>query len=200
MKYGTHNFYHNFCNANGANDDTTQRNMVIDEITKVIADNRPGFILALQNAGIKISKNPTVKEITKAFLNNIKNNKLQRDIAVLVLQYNDLHEGTVIKKQSQATSNLEMLNADGKANNQNIVVTDKPAVDVIATSIDSVGDTIASDKTGTTKTNIEKDIVNSISADPSTGGISFGKIVLWSAIIGSAFYFGKKLLTKKQIA
>ncbi len=45
---------------------------------------------------------------------------------------------------------------------------------------------------------IEKDIVTSISADPSTGGITFGKIVLWTALIGTAFYFGKKLFKKEK--
>ncbi len=195
MKYGHTHFYHNFCSANGANDDTSQRNMVIDEITKVIADNRPGFIMALQNEGIKLSKNPSVRETTRAFLNNIKNKKLQHSIAVLVLQHNNLAENTIIKKQNAASNNLEMLNANGPATT-NILNTDKPAVDAIAASIDNIADTIVADKSGKTKNAIETDIVESISAEPVNGFKTFGKFLLWTGLIGGAFYIGRKLLTK----
>jgi hypothetical protein len=81
MIYKSYNFVESYSNADG-----TQRNsMVLGELGKVISDEPKSVISALKNAGVKLPKNVTRKELSRIIVANKRNRKVSENLAILIV-------------------------------------------------------------------------------------------------------------------
>jgi hypothetical protein len=91
MIYVENDFYSNFNNAVKANDEPTIHNMLVDQISTLIARRRGEVIELYQKVGVPVSANPSNEELVNKLISNIKaNQKLQAGIGYLITKENDL--------------------------------------------------------------------------------------------------------------
>ena len=55
MIYKEHNFTENFCNAIGYKDDSMMKDIVFDELSRLIVDEKPDVVKLLRANGINVS-------------------------------------------------------------------------------------------------------------------------------------------------
>jgi hypothetical protein len=92
MRYVKHNIYENFSNANGCKDDVVQRNILVDELSEIIATQPMSIRKALNEVGIKTSMEAPVLEVVDKLVKNIKNKKLKDKIVTIII---NRHNGSV---------------------------------------------------------------------------------------------------------
>lgn len=189
MKCGVHNFYHNFCNATGGNDTAFLQSMVIDEITKLIADRQTDVNEALIASGVKINKNSSVKQTTTAILNNLHKDIVQKNVSLLILQNNNIKTSTRLFGGEV----LQFLNADADTS-QNIKETlkDKDAFTEVKNVLNSIAESFNGPTGKKNKEEVEKDILDSISDAPSATA-SFAKVFKFVAIASILSFASYKL-------
>ena len=99
MKFGG-NVYSNFSNASGSKDFDYKRDVLLDEIARLIETDRSAVILILKDAGYKVDTKSSKKEVIKKVSHALHNNKqFQLDIS---------------KEIVKANNHAEFSNADGK--------------------------------------------------------------------------------------
>jgi hypothetical protein len=80
MIYKSYNFVESYSNADG-----TQKNgMVLSELGKVIRNEPNAVILALKDAGIRVPRKATRRDIVRIIVANKRNRKLSENLAILI--------------------------------------------------------------------------------------------------------------------
>jgi hypothetical protein len=158
MIYLENDFYSNFNSMVDSNDDLALRSMFIDQISNLIAYKKNDLINLFEKIGIKVSKNPTNKELSKIIATNIKGNKkLQIGIAYLIAENNNILQQE-IKKSRPNDNVLESFNGT-EENKDETTNTQKPkrtfnwgksadAVTSVASAISVFADTLTQVKKG----------------------------------------------------
>lgn len=201
MIFAKHNYYSNFCNASGADDHDMKRDMVLTEITKIIADQADDFKKAINDGGGMWPKtnDVTPEVLADTFIANLSNKKFQRNLAVLVLDNHNIPETALLKLASPtaeaptSTANSLMakqnnaLVADGKQSNTNIVDATASVIDTIAQNAN----------TPEAKKELKNQILSGIISERKIPKITFGKVVLFVGIVGvSIWAYNKYFKTK----
>lgn len=155
MIYLENDFYSNFNSMVESNDEVSTKSMFIDQISNLIAYKKDDLVSLFNKIGIKVSSNPTNKELSNTIANNIKSNKkLQIGLAYLIAENNNILQQEV-KKSRPSDDGLDSFEGeDGKKTKTPKVK--KPidwnkgadAVTSIAGSISVLADTITNTKTG----------------------------------------------------
>ena len=87
MIYLENDFYSNFNSIAQSNDDVSMKNLLIDQISNLIAFKKESLVDLFGKIGINVSKNPTNKELSNIIAKNLKSNKkLQIGIAYLIAE------------------------------------------------------------------------------------------------------------------
>jgi len=109
MIYLENDFYSNFSSMVESNDDVSLNKMFVDQISNLIAFKKNDLISLFGKIGIKVSKNPTNKELANIIAKNIKGNKkLQIGIAYLIAENNDILQQEYKKgRPSEDTDDFE---------------------------------------------------------------------------------------------
>lgn len=154
MIYLENDFYSNFNSMVEANDEVSTKSMFIDQISNLIAFKKNDLVSLFNKIGIKVSANPTNKELSNTIANNIKSNKkLQIGLAYLIAENNNLLQQEM-KKGRPSDDGLDSF--EGKEKKEKTPRVKKPidwnksadAVTSIAGSISVLADTITNTKTG----------------------------------------------------
>jgi hypothetical protein len=155
MIYLENDFYSNFNSMVESNDEVSTKSMFIDQISNLIAYKKNDLVSLFNKIGIKVSNNPTNKELSNIIANNIKSNKkLQIGLAYLIAENNNILQQEV-KKSRPSDDGLDSFEGeDGKKPKPPKVR--KPidwnkgadAVTSIAGSISVLADSITNTKTG----------------------------------------------------
>jgi hypothetical protein len=91
MIYLENDFYSNFNSMVESNDDVSLNSMFVDQISNLIAFKKNDLISLFGKIGIKVSNNPSNKELANIIAKNLKGNKkLQIGIAYLIAENNDI--------------------------------------------------------------------------------------------------------------
>jgi len=155
MIYLENDFYSNFSSMVESNDDVSLSKMFVDQISNLIAFKKNDLVSLFGKIGIKVSNNPSNKELANIIAKNIKGNKkLQIGIAYLIAENNDILQQEYKKgRPSDDTDAFE-----GKKDNKpkEPKKPRKPvdwnksadAVTSIAGSISFLADTLTQSKTG----------------------------------------------------
>ncbi len=105
MIYLENDFYSNFNSMVDSNDDVALESMLVDQISNLIAYRKNELINLFDKIGIKVSKNPTNKELSKIIATNVKGNKkLQIGLAYLIAENNNILQQEI--KKSRPNDNL----------------------------------------------------------------------------------------------
>jgi hypothetical protein len=133
MIYIEQDFYLNFTNAVKSNDDNALRNMLSDEISRIISE-RTQLTDLLKKLSIVITDKPTNEELSNVIANNITNdNKLRVGLAYLIAKNNDI----VLQKKNEKEEEKEKENSK-KANTDTVALISTS----ISTLIKSIGKNI----------------------------------------------------------
>ena len=101
MIYVENDFYSNFNGAVTSNDDATVQNMLVDQISNLIANRRGELIEMFQKVGIPVSANPSNEELSNAIAGSLQTNaKLRVGLAFLIAKDNNILAGTEKKSRS----------------------------------------------------------------------------------------------------
>jgi hypothetical protein len=156
MIYLENDFYSNFNSMVEASDEVSTKSMFIDQISNLIAFKKSELVSLFGKIGIKVSSNPTNKELSNIIANNLKSNKkLQIGLAYLIAENNNIlqQEKKKSRPSDDGLDSFEGTDADKKKS------PNKPrkpidwnkgadAVTAIADSISVLSDTIVGAKTG----------------------------------------------------
>ena len=163
MIYLENDFYSNFNSMVESNDEMSLHKMFVDQISSLIAYKKQDLVSLFKKIGIKVSENPTNKELSEIIANNFKSNKkLQVGLAYLIAENNNLMQQEM-KKSRPNEDGLD--NFDGTLPIDKTKTTAKPkkpidwnksadAVTSIAGSISVLADTITQSKTGQLATDL----------------------------------------------
>lgn len=156
MIYLENDFYSNFNSMVEANDEVSTKSMFIDQISNLIAFKKNDLVSLFNKIGIKVSANPTNKELSNTIANNIRTNKkLQIGIAYLIADNNNILQQEV-KKSRPSDDGLDNFEGDDDKKDKKPKKPRKPfdwnkgadAVTTIAGSVSVFADTITNAKTG----------------------------------------------------
>ena len=154
MIYLENDFYSNFNSMVESNDEVSTKSMFIDQISNLIAFKKNELVSLFDKIGIKVSTNPTNKELSNIIANNIKSNKkLQIGLAYLIAENNNILQQE-IKKSRPSDDGLDNFEGDDKKGKA--PKTKKPidwnkgadAVTSLAGGISVLADTITNTKAG----------------------------------------------------
>jgi hypothetical protein len=154
MIYLENDFYSNFNSMVEASDEVSTKSMFIDQISNLIAFKKSELVSLFGKIGIKVSSNPTNKELSNIIANNIKSNKkLQVGLAYLIADNNNILQQEM-KKSRPSDDGLGSF--EGENSKKDTKKPRKPidwnkgadAVTAIADSISVLSDTIVGAKTG----------------------------------------------------
>ena len=162
MIYLENDFYSNFNSMVESNDEMSLHKMFVDQISSLIAYKKQDLVSLFKKIGIKVSENPTNKELSEIIANNFKSNKkLQVGLAYLIAENNNLMQQEMKKSRSNEDAYFEgevvednplknVKPATKPAKNKKPVDWNKgaDAVTSIASSISVLADTITQTKTG----------------------------------------------------
>lgn len=155
MIYLENDFYSNFNSLVESNDEVSTKSMFIDQISNLIAFKKNDLVSLFNKIGIKVSNNPTNKELSNVIANNIKSNKkLQIGIAYLIAENNNILQQEV-KKSRPSDDGLDSFKGEDGTKPKTQKVR-KPidwnkgadAVTSIAGSVSVFADTLTNTKTG----------------------------------------------------
>lgn len=154
MIYLENDFYSNFNSIAQSNDDVSMKNLLIDQISNLIAFKKDDLVSLFGKIGIKVSNNPTNKELSNTIAKNLKTNKkLQIGIAYLIAENNNVLQQEM--KKNRPTDYTESFEGD-KNKEPKPPKTRKPidwsktadSVTAIAGSVSVLSDSITQAKTG----------------------------------------------------
>lgn len=154
MIYLENDFYSNFNSIAQSNDDVSMKNLLIDQISNLIAFKKDDLVSLFGKIGIKVSNNPTNKELSNTIAKNLKTNKkLQIGIAYLIAENNNVLQQEM--KKNRPTDYTESFEGD-KNKEPKPRKTRKPidwsktadSVTAIAGSVSVLSDSITQAKTG----------------------------------------------------
>lgn len=149
MIYLENDFYSNFNSIAQSNDDVSMQNLLIDQISNLIAFKKDSLVDLFGKIGIKSSNNPTNKELTDIIVKNLKNNKkLQIGIAYLIAENNDVLQQELKKSRPTDTESFDGNVKDKKPRKPVDWNKTADAVTTIAGSISVLSDSITQAKTG----------------------------------------------------
>jgi hypothetical protein len=80
MIYQSYNFVDSYSNASG----NRKNSMVLGELGKVINKEPKAVISALQDAGVKVPRNPSKRDLVRLIIANKRNKNLVQNLAVLI--------------------------------------------------------------------------------------------------------------------
>jgi len=156
MIYLENDFYSNFNSMVEANDEVSTKSMFIDQISNLIAFKKNDLVNLFNKIGIKVSANPTNKELSNTIANNIRTNKkLQIGIAYLIAENNNILQQEA-KKSRPSDDGLDSFEGDDDKKDKKPKKPRKPidwnkgadAVTTIAGSVSVFADTITNAKAG----------------------------------------------------
>lgn len=152
MIYLENDFYSNFNSMVEANDEVSTKSMFIDQISNLIAFKKNDLVNLFNKIGIKVSANPTNKELSNIIANNIRTNKkLQIGIAYLIAENNNILQQEA-KKSRPNDDGLDSFEGDDKKPKKPRKPIDwnkgADAVTTIAGSVSVFADTITNAKAG----------------------------------------------------
>jgi hypothetical protein len=158
MIYLENDFYSNFNSMVESNDEISTKSMFIDQISNLIAFKKNELVSLFNKIGIKVSSNPSNKELSSIIANNIRTNKkLQIGIAYLIAENNNILQQE-IKKSRPSDDGLDSFEGeDGKDGKKPKPPKPKKPIDwnksadavtSIAGAISVLADTITNTKTG----------------------------------------------------
>jgi hypothetical protein len=137
MIYIEQDFYLNFTNAVKSNDDNALRNMLSDEISRLISE-RTQLTDLLKKLSIVITDKPTNEELSNVITSNITNdNKLRVGLAYLIAKNNDIVLNKKTEKQEKESKEEKEENSK-KANTDTVALISTS----ISTLIKSIGKNI----------------------------------------------------------
>ena len=85
MIYATHNFGENFCNAIGASDDFMLNEMLIDELGRLVVENKRDVVDLLRKHSVNISVNDTKVKIANILAEYTgSDEKIRADVADMI--------------------------------------------------------------------------------------------------------------------
>ena len=157
MIYLENDFYSNFNSMVESNDEISLKNMFVDQISNLIAYKKSDLVSLFNKVGIKVSANPTNKELSELIASNLKSNKkLQIGLAYLIAEDNNLMQQEI--KKSRENDDLSFI-GNKKGTEPKKTDASKPkkpidwnkgadAVTSIAGAISVVADSVTQTKTG----------------------------------------------------
>ncbi len=157
MIFVENDFYLNFKNAVKSNDEQSIKIIFIDQISKLVANNRGDIISLLEKVKIGTSDNPSNEEIVEKIVDKIKSNvKLRAGLAFLICENNEILYST--NKSNRIDSEV-----DNKENSSNSEKKSESAdaVTFIAVSLAGITEKMSKEdlnefkKEITTKTNVK---------------------------------------------
>jgi hypothetical protein len=80
MIYQKYNFVDTFSNADGS----SKNNIVLGELGKIIRTQPSAVISALQDAGIRVPRKPSKKDLVRLIVRNKRNRRLSENLAILI--------------------------------------------------------------------------------------------------------------------
>lgn len=155
MIYLENDFYSNFSSMVESNDDVSLNRMFVDQISNLIAFKKDDLVSLFGKIGIKVSKNPSNKELSNIIAKNLKGNKkLQIGIAYLIAENNDILQQEY--KKGRPSDETDAFEGDKGKKPKEPKKPRKPvdfnksadAVTSIAGSISVLADTLTQTKTG----------------------------------------------------
>jgi hypothetical protein len=101
MIYLENDFYSNFTSMVESNDEKLMNNMLVDQISNLIAFKKENLVSLFNKIGLKVSNNPTNKELSNIIAKNLKSNrKLQVGLAYLIAEQNNVLQQEVKKSRT----------------------------------------------------------------------------------------------------
>jgi len=155
MIYLENDFYSNFSSMVESNDDVSLSKMFVDQISNLIAFKKNDLVSLFGKIGIKVSNNPSNKELANIIAKNIKGNKkLQIGIAYLIAENNDILQQEY--KKGRPSDDTDAFEGEKDNKTKEPKKPRKPfdwnksadAVTSIAGSISVLADTLTQSKTG----------------------------------------------------
>jgi hypothetical protein len=80
MIYQKYNFVDTFSNADGS----SKNNIILGELGRIIRTQPSAVISALQDAGIRVPRKPSKKDLVRLIVRNKRNRKLSENLAILI--------------------------------------------------------------------------------------------------------------------
>lgn len=158
MIYLENDFYSNFNSMVEASDEVSTKSMFIDQISNLIAFKKNELVSLFGKIGIKVSSNPTNKELSNIIANNIKSNKkLQIGLAYLIAENNNILQQEMKKSRPSDDGSGFLGESDSEKKKAPTGTPPKKRIDwnktadavtAIADSMSVMSDTIVGAKTG----------------------------------------------------
>lgn len=162
MIYLENDFFSNFNSISKSNDSVALNNLFIDQISSIIAYKKDDLLNLFKKIDLKITDNPSNKDLSNAITKNIKNNKkLQIGLAYLIAEKNNILQQEMKKSRANHYSeSFEGLNKDkDKKNKQPKKPVDwnktADAVSSIGNAVSVFADSVTQAKTGVLATDLE---------------------------------------------
>ena len=106
MQYIKHSFVKNFNNAVKYKDSHFMKDLLHDEIAKLIVHDKNNVVRAIINGGITIDKIPSNRKTAKIIITNIsRNEKLRKGLIELILQHDLSDSQAVVDGAKEYTNN-----------------------------------------------------------------------------------------------
>lgn len=191
MVYISQDIAHNIYNASKSGDTKLSRDIISDEIAKLIVTTPYAVKKAIIDANISIGANPSNKEIAKALNANISiNSKLRKNITSLILHTN--------KIPSEMNFEGYMPKPNGKKVNEKAIKADRFVYDSMYFAFNSDSETDSDES--------EKDLVNKIKTHENNFNVingkekkNYKKAILYTALIAVGLTVGGYFLTRYLI-
>lgn len=156
MIYVENDFYSNLSNAVKSDDDIAIQNILVDQVSSLIAERRGELIQMLQKkVGLSLTKNPTNEELSNVVVSNLrKSKKLQRVLAYLIAKKNGILD---VSEKSSRSKNSENEDSEKDENIKN-TKSEKTAntVTAIAGTINTLADSLRDERANTFKTELQR--------------------------------------------
>lgn len=162
MIYLENDFFSNFNSISKSNDSVALNNLFIDQISSIIAYKKDDLLNLFKKIDLKITDNPSNKDLSNAITKNIKNNKkLQIGLAYLIAEKNNILQQEM--KKSRANDYSESFEGFKKNIDKKNKQPKKPvdwnktadAVSSIGNAVSVFADSITQAKTGVLATDLE---------------------------------------------
>lgn len=89
MIFAKHDFQKNYLNAINDNDREMTKDVIIDELAKLIVNNKTQIVKIMRTHGVQVSYSDNKKKISNVLTSEIgKNKELRNEISKLIVQYN----------------------------------------------------------------------------------------------------------------
>jgi hypothetical protein len=142
MIYLENDFYSNFNSIAQSNDDVSMKNLLIDQISNLIAFKKESLVDLFGKIGINVSKNPTNKELSNIIAKNLKSNKkLQIGIAYLIAENNNVLQQEM--KKNRPTDYTESFEGDKNKEPKQPKVKKPVDSNKIADSVTAIGGSVS---------------------------------------------------------